>query len=167
METTSLPALAWTGVTNSPEETQALGAALGAELHGGEVLLLSGSLGAGKTTLTQGIARGLGVKGYTKSPSFVLVNEYHGRLPLYHMDLFRIEGGAEAWELGLEDYLREPGVIVVEWAERALRVFPPDRLRIHLEVSGEKERRLTFAAEGPASAALLERLRARWPRQAA
>lgn len=161
-----MAAPAWSLTTHSPEETRALGAALGSELQGSEVLLLSGALGTGKTTLTQGIALGLGVEGYTKSPSFVLVNEYRGRLPLYHMDLFRIEGDVEAWELGLDDYLRPPGVVVVEWADRAPGAFPPGQTRIALEHAGEAERRLTFTADGEASEALLRRLRARWAARA-
>lgn len=156
-----MTATTWVVETGSHDETQALGAALGADLRGGELILLIGDLGTGKTTLTQGLAVGLGVEGYTKSPSFVLVHEYEGRVPLYHADLFRIEGGMEAWELGLEEYLRGPGVLVVEWADRALPVFPPDALKVHLERISETQRRLTFAGEGP-TAEIVERLRRRW-----
>jgi tRNA threonylcarbamoyladenosine biosynthesis protein TsaE len=155
----------WTVTTRSAEETRALGATLGSLLQGGDVILLSGHLGAGKTTLTQGIAEGMGVRAYTKSPSFVLVNEYRqGRIPLYHMDFYRIEDPNEAWDLGIEDYLRGPGVLVAEWAERALSAFPPDCLRVSLAWVSEGERTLAFTAEGPRSADVLKHLREAWGR---
>lgn len=141
--------------THSPEETQEVGRRLGAALAGGEVLLLVGALGTGKTTLAQGIAQGLGIREYTKSPTFVLVNEYQGRLPLYHVDLYRIEGDLEAWELGLDEYLEGPGVCVVEWADRALRVFPSDHLLVTLKRRSDTERLLRLKAQGPRAWALL------------
>ncbi|MDA1096024.1 MAG: tRNA (adenosine(37)-N6)-threonylcarbamoyltransferase complex ATPase subunit type 1 TsaE [Chloroflexi bacterium] len=153
----------WSTTTASPDETRALGTALGAALLGGEVILLTGQLGAGKTTLTQGIAIGLGVSGYTKSPSFVLVNEYSGRVPLYHMDLFRIETAEEVWDLGLDDYLTSPAVLAVEWAERALAAFPEDRLRIALTPKLDESRGVIMTAEGPTAAAALDLLIRQWP----
>jgi tRNA threonylcarbamoyladenosine biosynthesis protein TsaE len=132
-----------------------VGRRLGAALAGGEVLLLVGALGTGKTTLAQGIAQGLGIREYTKSPTFVLVNEYLGRLPLYHVDLYRIQGDLEAWELGLDEYLEGPGVCVVEWADRALRVFPSDHLLVTLERRSDTERLLRLKAQGPRARALL------------
>ena len=89
----------WSGVSRSADETKEIGRAIGGVVEAGTLVLLIGQLGAGKTTLTQGLADGLGVTAYTKSPSFVLVNEYQGRLPLFHMDLYRIDDPAEAWEL--------------------------------------------------------------------
>ena len=114
----------WSGVSRSAEETKEIGRAIGKAVQAGTLILLIGQLGAGKTTLTQGIATGLGVTAYTKSPSFVLVNEYEGRLPLFHMDLYRIDDPAEAWELGLDDYLGRDGVLAIEWADRATSIFP-------------------------------------------
>ena len=142
----------WTSVSRSAEETKEIGRAIGKAVGVGTLALLIGQLGAGKTTLTQGIADGLGVTAYTKSPSFVLVNEYQGRLPLFHMDLYRIDDPAEAWELGLDDYLGRDGVLAVEWADRATSIFPVDRLEIHIEYISDSERRLTVTASGPLSA---------------
>ena len=110
--------------THSAEETQALGAELGRAAQAGDVLLLIGQLGAGKTTFVQGIARGLGVQGPVTSPSFVIANEHQGRIPLYHVDLYRLERvEPELWE-SLEEHLYGDGVTAVEWAERL-----PDQLR--------------------------------------
>ena len=141
----------WSVVSRSAEDTQAIGRAIGAALTESSIVLLMGRLGAGKTTLTQGIAAGLGVDAYTKSPSFVLVNEYEGRLPLFHMDLYRIDDAREAWNLGLDDYLSRGGVLAVEWADRAASVFPDDRLEIRIEYVSDSERRLSLAALGPVS----------------
>ena len=159
--------MTWSSTTASPDETRALGTALGAALLGGEVILLTGPLGAGKTTMTQGIAIGLGVSGYTKSPSFVLVNEYSGRVPLYHMDLFRIETAEEVWDLGLDDYLTGSAVLAVEWAERALAAFPEDRLRIALTPNQDDSRVVIMTAEGPVASAALSALIRHWPPLAA
>ena len=145
----------WSGVSRSADETKEIGRAIGAAVEAGTLALLIGQLGAGKTTLTQGIADGLGVTAYTKSPSFVLVNEYQGRLPLFHMDLYRIDDPAEAWELGLDDYLGRDGVLAVEWADRATSIFPDDRLEIRIEYLSDTERRLTVTASGPLSAQAL------------
>ena len=145
----------WSGVSRSADETKEIGRAIGAAVEAGTLALLIGQLGAGKTTLTQGLADGLGVTAYTKSPSFVLVNEYQGRLPLFHMDLYRIDDPAEAWELGLDDYLGRDGVLAVEWADRATSIFPDDRLEIRIEYLSDTERRLTVTANGPLSAQAL------------
>ena len=141
----------WSGVSRSAEETKEIGRAIGGAVQAGTLILLIGQLGAGKTTLTQGIATGLGVTAYTKSPSFVLVNEYEGRLPLFHMDLYRIDDPAEAWELGLDDYLSRDGVLAIEWADRATSIFPEDRLEIRIDYISDSERRLTLTANGPVS----------------
>ena len=147
----------WSVLSRSPEDTHAIGRAIGAAATAGSIVLLMGWLGAGKTILTQGIAAGLGVDAYTKSPSFVLVNEYDGRLPLFHMDLYRINDAQEAWDLGLDDYLSRGGVLAVEWADRAPSVFPNDRLEIRIEYVSDTERRLTLQALGPASAEIIEK----------
>ena len=106
-------------VSHSAEETLRIGAELGERLQPGDALLLTGDLGAGKTTLTQGIALGLGVAERPRSPTFVMATEYHGRLPLYHLDLYRVDELAELGDLGLDEYLNGDGVTVVEWADRA------------------------------------------------
>jgi tRNA threonylcarbamoyladenosine biosynthesis protein TsaE len=121
-------------------DTIAIGRALGRHLVPGDVVVLSGPLGAGKTTLTQGIARGLGIHEYVTSPTFTLVNEYRPRASgplLYHVDLYRISGAAEAIDLGLEDYLGladlPAGVAVLEWAERALDALPSAYVLVRID----------------------------------
>ena len=109
--------------SESASETQQLARLLGEACTGGETFLLVGTLGAGKTCFTQGLAWGLGVDEYTHSPTFVLVTEYHGRLTLYHIDLYRIESVPEAIDLGLEEYLASGGVTAIEWADKALDVL--------------------------------------------
>jgi tRNA threonylcarbamoyladenosine biosynthesis protein TsaE len=135
-------------ITRSPEETQEFGQHLGKIARPGDVILLVGKLGAGKTCLTQGIAWGLGIKEYAASPSFVLVRELYGRLPLYHIDFYRLENLEEIAELGLDEYFYGRGVTVVEWAEKALELLPPERLLIKMEYIAENERRLNLKASG-------------------
>jgi len=106
--------------TQNPEETLALGRKIGEKLIPGDLILLSGDLGTGKTTLVQGISQGLGVgpDQYVRSPSFTLINPYQGSLPVYHIDLYRIDSGPDLANLGLEEYLFGEGVSLVEWSER-------------------------------------------------
>ena len=123
-------------VTDSLDETRAFGERLGGQFRAGDIIALTGELGSGKTSLTQGIGWGLGIpRGvYVNSPSFVLIREYReGRLPLYHMDLFRLEGEEALLQLGYEEYLYGDGVTVIEWAERLGRLFPGECPRIQLE----------------------------------
>lgn len=126
-----------------------MGRYIGTLAQPGDVYLLSGNLGAGKTCLTQGIARGLGIEEYVMSPSFVIMREHHGRLPLYHIDLYRLESVEEAADLGLDDYLYGKGVSVVEWAERARNVLPAEHLMVHIDYSGDDERCFRIEANGP------------------
>jgi len=135
-------------LSHSPEETQSLGRQLGRLAQAGDLLLLVGSLGAGKTCLTQGIAWGLGVEGYATSPSFVVINQYWGRLPLYHIDLYRLDSMDEIVELGLEDYLYSTGVCVVEWAEKALAVLPTEHLLIAMSFLSDTSRNLVLKPNG-------------------
>jgi tRNA threonylcarbamoyladenosine biosynthesis protein TsaE len=135
-------------ITQSPEETQELGRRLGKIAQAGDVILLVGKLGAGKTCLTQGITWGLGIKEYAASPSFVLVRELYGRLPLYHVDFYRLENLEEIAELGLDEYFFGRGVTVVEWAEKALALLPPEHLLIEMEYVAETERRLKLKPSG-------------------
>jgi len=135
-------------ITSRPEETQQFGARLGELAHPGDIFLLVGKLGAGKTCLTQGIAQGLGIREYAASPSFVVVRELHGRLPLYHMDFYRLENLEEIADLGLDDYFYGRGVSVVEWAEKGLSLLPPEHLLIEISYISDTGRRLKLKAKG-------------------
>jgi tRNA threonylcarbamoyladenosine biosynthesis protein TsaE len=109
--------------------------------------LLVGGLGAGKTCLSQGIARGLGIKGYVMSPSFVLVREHReGRLPLYHLDFYRLQSIEELQDLGLDDYFYGQGVCIVEWAEKGLSLLPSGHLMVNIEIAGQDRRHFRFQA---------------------
>jgi len=134
--------------SHSPEETQRFGKELGHLARAGDVILLVGNLGAGKTCLTQGIAWGLNIDGYARSPSFVVVKEYRGRLPMYHIDLYRLDNIAEIIDLGLDDYLYGNGLCVVEWADKALDLMPPQNLLIKIDLLGDNERKLELINHG-------------------
>jgi tRNA threonylcarbamoyladenosine biosynthesis protein TsaE len=147
-----------------PDTTWRLGAALGGLLSAGDIVLLSGELGSGKTAFTQGIGAGLGVAGTINSPTFTIVKEYAGRLPLYHLDLYRVEEPEELFALGFEEYFGGEGVAVVEWAERGEHdnadgeisaVWPRRWLRVTLRVTGLSERMLDITAAGARGEELL------------
>jgi tRNA threonylcarbamoyladenosine biosynthesis protein TsaE len=132
-------------VTRSEGETAALAASLAAGFTGGEVVLLAGELGTGKTAFVRGLARGLGVDpDEVSSPTFVLLTRYDGRLVLHHADLYRLRGDGDEWELGLEELPGAGGVLAVEWADRLREV--PWRLciRVHLQHDGEDRRRISI-----------------------
>jgi len=133
--------------SDSPAATRRIGARLGRRLRPGDVVLLLGEMGTGKTCFTQGIGRGLDSADQVKSSSFVLVNEYAGRLRLYHADLYRLEDPREVMELALEETAAD-GVLAVEWPERAWDELPPEHLLVRLEWVDERRRRLTFEARG-------------------
>ena len=131
-------------VTNSAAETRALGEKLASRLKAGDVVVLEGELGAGKSELARGIARGLGVTETVTSPSFTILNVYEsGRCPLYHFDWYRLESEEELYELGMDEYLGGDGIAVIEWAERCPEAVPENVLRIRLEVTGGESRRIT------------------------
>lgn len=130
---------------SSPAETASLGERLGETLEPGAVVLLTGELGAGKTCFIQGVARGLGVASRATSPTFVLVNEYRGRLPVHHVDLFRVESHAEIEDIGVTDLLGDEGVTLVEWADKLGALLPADAIRVHIEGVGDELRRITIA----------------------
>ncbi len=135
-------------ITHSPEQTQQLGVRIGELALPGDTFLLVGGLGTGKTCLTQGIAWGLGIKEYAASPSFVVVRELYGRLPLYHIDLYRLDHIEEIAELGLDDYLYGNGVCVVEWAEKGLEVLPDENLLIQISYLSDTERSFRLKPSG-------------------
>lgn len=144
--------------STSPDETVALGHRLGRLLRPGDAVLLTGELGSGKTCLAQGIGAGMGIQEPIKSSSFVLLNEYPGDPPLYHADLYRLNDPAEVADLALEEYAA-PGVLVVEWPERAWEELPEEHLLVRLSYQGPCERLITFEAHGERYEALLDELR--------
>jgi tRNA threonylcarbamoyladenosine biosynthesis protein TsaE len=141
------PSLALT--THAPAETERLGERIGARLRAGDVLCLAGDLGAGKTCLTRGLARGWGAVERPTSPTFTLVNEYHRAdgARMYHVDCYRLSGEADAWTIGLDD-LFDQGVVVIEWPERIGGALPTERLWVAIRDLGGEDRRFTFAAVG-------------------
>jgi tRNA threonylcarbamoyladenosine biosynthesis protein TsaE len=142
--------------TASPAETREIGRVLGANTGPGQVLALRGELGAGKTTLTQGVLWGLGGTEYARSPTFVLVTQYEARIPLYHIDLYRIGSSADALELGLDEYFYGDGVCVVEWPDRAPEAIPNDRLDIEIVAVDDSTRKLTLSTASEDHRRLLE-----------
>ncbi len=150
--------------TNSPEETQRLGELIGRQARAGDIYLLTGPLGAGKTCLTQGIGRGLEVPENLRSPTFVLMTRHRGRLLLHHLDLYRINDPWEAWDLGVDEQLFSDGVCIVEWADKAKDLFPPESLWLDLEYgTDDSERLLTLTAVSPIYESLLKSLAASFP----
>ena len=135
-------------ISHSPEETQKIGVKLGEIALPGDIVLLVGELGVGKTCLTQGIAWGLGIKEYAASPSFVVMRELYGRLPLYHIDFYRLDHLEEIAELGLDDYLYGKGVCVLEWAEKGISLLPEEHLLIEMGYLSDTERSLKFKPGG-------------------
>jgi len=153
-------------ISRSPEETRAFGEAIGRRLTGGELIALEGTLGAGKTQLIQGLARGLGITDTTvTSPTFVFIHEFRGRYPLAHVDLFRIERESDLFDLGLLEYLDSPWVVAIEWADKAGGGLPVDRLTIRLVQQDETTRRIELEASGKRYQALLDGLIKEKPQQ--
>jgi tRNA threonylcarbamoyladenosine biosynthesis protein TsaE len=150
----------WRRSLPSVRHTDRLGRTIGSVLEGGECLALSGMLGAGKTALVRGIAKGLGAAAEAvSSPTFVLLHEYRGRLPLAHVDLYRLNSVKETESIGLEDCLSGPTVVAVEWADKAPDILPDDRLEMQLRHHTVQSRTIEFRATGPLSAALLGRIK--------
>lgn len=149
-------------ISHSAAQTQRLGMRLGEMAQGGELILLSGNLGTGKTTFTQGLAQGMGITEHINSPTFTLLKEYPGQSrsnagadaqsqigpALYHFDLYRLDDPEEIFDLGFEDYFYSDGVCVVEWADKAELLWPSDHLRIRMKMMSETKRGLLFIATG-------------------
>ncbi len=146
---------------DSAEQTLAFGERLGHTLRGGDVLALTGDLGVGKTHMTRGIARGLGIpNGQVNSPTFSLIQAYESRVPVIHVDLYRLQDPAAIAQLGLEDYFTAKNIVIIEWADRFIQALPPDYLEIHLEHGAiETTRSMTIRATGPRSMAIVSALR--------
>ena len=130
------------------EETEALGERLGARLSPGDVVACRGDLGAGKTAFTRGLARGLGCTGRVTSPTFTIVNEHQGRVPLFHFDWYRLGGEEELFDIGWEEYLARGGVCAVEWSERAEEALPPEKIVVTISRCPENPDWRTIAVEG-------------------
>ena len=134
-------------ITNSPEETEKLGAALGRIIAPGTVIAYSGDLGAGKTAFTRGIARGLGILEPVTSPTYTIVNEYlGGRYPLFHFDMYRLTSSEDLWDIGWEDYLERNGICAVEWSENVADALE-NPLFVHIEKLGDTSRRIILKGE--------------------
>jgi len=146
--------------TATPEQTWRVGELLGRELGPGDTVCLYGDLGAGKTNFSYGIAQGLEVDTkYITSPTFAFVNEYKGKTPLYHIDLYRINDPEELENIGFEHYINGDGATVIEWADRAEEALPAERLSVYLSHVDDKSREIGFLAEGERYQKLLEELR--------
>ncbi len=130
--------------TNNSEETIKLGQKFGTLLTKGSIVGFFGNLGSGKTTMIKGVTQGLGVKELVKSPSFVVVTEYQGILPIYHIDLYRINKFNELSEIGFEQYLYGDGVSLIEWADRAENLLPDNTIKINIEIINLNQRKITI-----------------------
>jgi tRNA threonylcarbamoyladenosine biosynthesis protein TsaE len=135
-------------ITQGAEETRALAQRLAQKLQPGDVLLLIGELGAGKTTFVQGLAEGLGIDPkLINSPTFVLIQEYEGgKLPLYHVDAYRIRDPWELLEVGLEEYFERSGIVVIEWGDKLKELAPPQAIEVHFEIVDESRRRVRIVS---------------------
>jgi len=149
----------------SVEATRELACALGRRVSAGLVIALTGDLGSGKTTFVQGLARGLDVPSdcYVTSPSFTLINEYPGRIPLYHADLYRLGEGSDLEGIGLLEHLEGEGVVAIEWAGYLGNCLPARHLTVHLEIAGRGERRVILCAYGLEAVNLLKEFADRAP----
>lgn len=131
------------------QETSAFGESLAARLKPGDIVALSGDLGAGKTTLTKAIAKGLGIKSQVTSPTFLLIQEYkEGRMPLYHFDVYRLNGAEDLYELGFEEYLFGDGVCVIEWADQIEELLPATAIKIYITFGDDENERVYLIEEG-------------------
>lgn len=140
-------------------EMESFGYRLGCLLEGGEVITLNGDLGAGKTSLTKAIAKGLGIDEHITSPTFTIVNEYEGRLKLYHFDVYRLESPEEMYDLGYEEYFYSDGVSVVEWAEIIYSVLPEEKLELYIHRGeSDEERTVKLVSYGKKYEKLVEEL---------
>lgn len=135
-------------VTRSARETKGVAKRLAARLHPGDLVSLSGDLGAGKTVFVQGLAEGLGIKERVTSPTFTIIREYFDKIPLYHFDVYRLSSAAELIDLGYEEYFFGDGISVVEWGDKITVLFPPDYLEVVFEFGGGERRALTFRPRG-------------------
>lgn len=145
-------------ITKSSEETKNLGEELSKLTKPGDLLAFYGELGAGKTCFIQGISRGLKVKDYVTSPSFTIINEYQGKIPIYHFDLFRLNNAEEILGLGYEEYFYGEGLTVIEWAEKIEQLLPKEHLKIEIKFKDRYQRTISFIPQGDRFNKFLEEL---------
>ena len=145
-------------VTKSPEETKKLGEEVSKLARPGDLLAFYGELGAGKTCFIQGISQQLEVKDYVTSPSFTIINEYQGKIPIYHFDLFRLNTAEEILELGYEEYFYGEGLTVIEWAEKIEQLLPKEHLKIYIKFKDHYKRTISFIPQGDRFKKILKEL---------
>ena len=150
----------WKVVTDSPKKTKALAEMIGRAVSAGTLITLSGDLGAGKTTFTQGLARGLDIDRKVTSPTFTIMKEYKGRLPLYHIDAYRLENITQ--DLGFEDYIDGDGVCVIEWANFIEYVLPDQLLNIEFTINDDDSRTLTLQGHGEKYEEVISKICTQW-----
>lgn len=138
-------------ITKSAEETSRLGKIIGEKLKQGDIISLNGDLGAGKTHMTKGLAEGLGVFDYITSPTFTIVNEYEGRLPLYHFDVYRIDDIQEMYEIGFDEYLFGKGVSIIEWGDIVKELLPENTIHIDIKIVDDTTREINIEDKGSLS----------------
>ncbi|SHM30117.1 tRNA threonylcarbamoyladenosine biosynthesis protein TsaE [Caldanaerovirga acetigignens] len=144
--------------TKSVVETQELGEKLGSLLSKGDLVALKGDLGAGKTAFARGITRGVGSEDFVTSPTFTIINEYGGDVPVAHIDVYRLSDAGELEEIGFRDYLKEY-VVIIEWADLVIDILPEEILWVELETIGEQERRIIFTAKGKKYEKILQEMK--------
>ncbi len=150
--------------TSSPEETRKIGEAIGRLLAPGDVVGLMGDLGTGKTVFAQGVAKGIGARGPVTSPTFTLIHEHTGRIPLYHVDVYRLRTPADVEAIGIEDYIYGDGIVVLEWADQVLSILPDERLDVMIERQDMSEddnvRKISISPHGERYRDMLKELKA-------
>ncbi|MCK5594918.1 tRNA (adenosine(37)-N6)-threonylcarbamoyltransferase complex ATPase subunit type 1 TsaE [bacterium] len=146
--------------TNNPEDTICLGMKIGELLKEGNVVALIGNLGAGKTVISNGLCSGLGVReDYITSPTYTIINQYEGRIPVYHIDLYRLKNSSELYNLGWDEYIYGNGTCIIEWADRAAEMLSEEYLTVNIKVTGTNKRQITLQAKGATYKSLLEKVR--------
>ena len=145
-------------ITKSPEETKNLGKKVSKLTKPGDLLAFYGELGVGKTCFIQGISQGLKVKDYVTSPSFTIINEYQGKIPIYHFDLFRLDNAEEILELGYKEYFYGEGLTVIEWAEKIEQLLTKEHLKIEIKFKDRYQRTISFIPQGDRFNKFLEEL---------
>lgn len=133
---------------NNLKDTEMVGKIIGRNLTNGTVLCLDGDLGAGKTTLTQFIAKEFGINEYLTSPTFTIIKEYEGKLPFYHMDVYRIESEEDMYDLGYDEYIYSEGVTIIEWSHKIKNILPKNRINIEIQRVGDNQRILHITGSG-------------------